>query len=177
MSDTLTFLNYQAHLVSLHSAEEHQFIKDFNGDAPWVGGQRNQGNNWFWSDGTPWDYSSWASGAPDAQTFGMEDCAHVWHSDLGWNDKPCRFLTTFVCKKGKYTLMVNGVLINKSMEGVKVVGQGNIFKKMMGYWNIGFGKKKFFLIALLTLNSKLNLRSSNLSPHVTKHGNSHYDQF
>ena len=106
MSDTLTFLNYQAHLVSLHSAEEHQFIKDFNGDAPWVGGQRNQGNNWFWSDGTPWDYSSWASGAPDAQTFGMEDCAHIL--DSGFNDKPCSFVTTFVCKKGKYPLRING---------------------------------------------------------------------
>ena len=87
-------------MVSLHSAEEHQFIKAFNGDQPWVGGQRDRNNNWFWSDGTSWDYSKWASGAPHAASFGLEDCAH----DLGekLNDKPCSFVTTFVCKKGKY---------------------------------------------------------------------------
>ena len=99
----IIFLNYQAHLVSLHSEEEHQFIKAFNGDSPWVGGQRDQENNWFWSDGTPWIYNNWARGAPHAVNPGLEDCAHIWteHYDEKLNDKPCNYLTTFVCKKGK----------------------------------------------------------------------------
>ena len=92
-------------MVSLHSAEEHQFIKAFNVDsAPWVGAQRDQSNNWFWSDGTPWDYSNWQNGGPNAVNFGLEDCAHVLPKafDGKWNDKPCSFKTTFVCKEGKY---------------------------------------------------------------------------
>ena len=95
--------NYQAHLVSIHSEEEHQFVVGLDGGFPWLGGRRDpgKGNNFVWSDGTPWDYSNWDQGQPDDYN-GNEDCAHLWeHNGITWNDRPCSHVRTFVCKKGK----------------------------------------------------------------------------
>merc|ERR550539_808825 len=95
----------EANLVSLHSEEEQQFVVGLNGSFPWLGGRRDprKGNNFVWSDGTPWDYSNWASGQP-SDDRGEEDCAHMWEWELRrnkWNDRPCSHERTFVCKKGK----------------------------------------------------------------------------
>jgi len=94
----------QANLVSLHSEEEHQFVVGLNGGFPWLGGRRDpgNGNNFVWSDGTPWDYTNWARGAPD-NNKGNEDCAHMKKKVAErhkWNDRPCSHVKTFVCKKG-----------------------------------------------------------------------------
>ena len=42
---------------------------------------------WMWSDGTPWDYQTWAGGQPD-DWDGNEDCALMWASGA-WNDGQC----------------------------------------------------------------------------------------
>ena len=105
---TCSINNYQANLVSIHSEEEHQFVVGLNGGFPWLGGRRDpgKGNNFVWSDGTPWDYSNWARGQPD-DIAGKEGCAHIWDVNQWntvyglWNDAPCSSETTFVCKKGK----------------------------------------------------------------------------
>ena len=71
---------------------------------PWIGGRRDPGNpdKWFWSDGTPWDYTNWAPGEPN--DLGGEDCAEFLSSNV-WNDQSCSNpdlgLNSFVCKKGK----------------------------------------------------------------------------
>merc|ERR1711953_992287 len=100
----------QANLVSLHSEEEHQFVVGLNGGFPWLGGRRDpgNGNNFVWSDGTPWDYTNWARGAPD-NNKGNEDCAHMKKKVAErhkWNDRPCSHVKTFVCKKGSNWLKV-----------------------------------------------------------------------
>ena len=96
-------------MVSLHSLEEHKFVVGLDGGTgyPWLGGRRHSGNNFVWSDGTPWDYSNWARHQPDDYK-GAEDCAHMWVSGHlppaerhKWNDRPCSHERTFVCKKGK----------------------------------------------------------------------------
>ena len=77
---------------------------------PWIGGRRDPGNpdKWIWSDGTPWDYSNWASGEP--YDNGGEDCVELgFGNNIGWNDQNCipdpsnptLGLNNFVCKKGK----------------------------------------------------------------------------
>merc|ERR1711971_586993 len=101
-------VNEHANLVSIHSEEEHQFVVGLNGGSvtPWLGGQRDPGNRdtWLWSDGTPWNYTNWARGQP-ADYAGKEDCAHIWDVNQKntvygpWNDAPCNYETTFVCKK------------------------------------------------------------------------------
>ena len=98
--------NYQANLVSIHSEEEHQFLVGLNGGFPWLGGRRDprKGNNFVWSDGTPWDYSNWAKGQASVDR-GDEDCAHMWERNKlhKWSDQACSVGRTFVCKKGKST--------------------------------------------------------------------------
>jgi len=101
----------EAHLVSIHSEEEHQFVVELHGGAgsPWMGGRTDPENRetWVWSDGTPWDFANWAGGQPDGISNGKEDCGVFWEVNQWnrvyglWNDAPCSFLTTFVCKKGK----------------------------------------------------------------------------
>ena len=69
---------------------------------PWIGGRRDLENrvSWRWSDGTAWDYTNWAPGAPN-DAGGVEDCARLFeNSDRGqWNDRVCSNMRTFVCKK------------------------------------------------------------------------------
>ena len=92
-------------MVSIHSDEEHKFVFGLSSD-PWIGGRRDPENrvSWRWSDGTAWDYTNWASGAPN-DAGGVEDCARMFEdSDRGqWNDRVCSNMRTFVCKKGKNT--------------------------------------------------------------------------
>jgi len=96
----------EANLVSLHSEEEHQFVVGLNGGSGihWLGGRRDH-DNFVWSDGTPWDYNNWARGQPD-NIAGKEGCALIWDVNQWntvyglWNDAPCNYETTFVCKKG-----------------------------------------------------------------------------
>ena len=98
-----TINNYQANLVSLHSEEEHQFVVGLKPGLAWLGGRRDPGEDFVWSDGTPWDYSNWAPGQP-SDDRGDEDCVHMWEWEYRlneWNDRPCSHERTFVCKKGK----------------------------------------------------------------------------
>ena len=90
-------LNHQANLVSIGSAEEHQFVVGLNGgDSLWLGGRRDSGNrkNWVWSDGTPWGYDNWFPGRPKRN----RDC--VMLKDGLWVDDLCTLERAFVCRKG-----------------------------------------------------------------------------
>ena len=83
-------MNQQAHLVSIHSDEEHNFVVGlYAGGFPWLGGQRDPANpvNFVWSDGTPWDYSNWVEGQPEGQ--GVEECVQDWDNGNGWNHTTC----------------------------------------------------------------------------------------
>ncbi len=54
-------------------------------------------DTWVWTDGTPWDYTDWASGQPDDYNKG-EDCLELRKIDEQFNDDKCYHLLTFVCK-------------------------------------------------------------------------------
>ena len=111
-------MHYQAHLVSIHSEEEHQFVVGLDGSAgwAWLGGRRDPGNdsNWVWSDGTPWDYRNWALGEPNNP--GKQDCSRTWvfghlsSEQSKWDDYYCNNMQTFVCKKGRKNLDTEKVL-------------------------------------------------------------------
>ena len=90
-----------AHLASIHSAEENQFIYDSYGDDAggdiWIGGMRDA-NGYSWTDGTPWDYTNWS---PTNPSGGSENCAEMFAETFfpsRWNDDSCTSQNAFVCQ-------------------------------------------------------------------------------
>jgi hypothetical protein len=64
-----------ANLISIHSAEENEFVRNFairektKDFAVWIGAKRNNSLNYFeWTNGEGFDYSNWGSGQPTNST-------------------------------------------------------------------------------------------------------------
>merc|ERR1719317_1259165 len=82
----------EAHLASIHSAEEMQFVHDnFRfGQHIWLGGSdRDEEGSWVWTDGSQWAYSAWY---PDEPNNVPEDCLVYRGSDnpmYSWHDNHC----------------------------------------------------------------------------------------
>ncbi|XP_028447360.1 ladderlectin-like [Perca flavescens] len=94
-------------LASIHSDAEHGFIKDFikqvtGTDRPaWIGGFDSvQEGTWMWTDGSNFNYQSWAGGEPN-NAGGAENCL-VMNYKENWNDVGCTNLASFVCSKNLY---------------------------------------------------------------------------
>ena len=94
-----------AHLASIHSAEEMQFVRD---NVPtdhtvaswiWLGANLNGEGSWTWTDGSSWDYTDWYPGQPD-NLGGSENCLEelLYAGVKGWNDRPCDQIRQVVCK-------------------------------------------------------------------------------
>ena len=94
------------HLPSVHSqVEQDQLNGVITEDwAGWIGGndQEKEGT-WSWSDGTPWNFSSWMDGFPSEagdcvfhMTQGWK--AHKGHNEKGsWRNTMCGGLIPFAC--------------------------------------------------------------------------------
>ncbi|RAH16792.1 MAG: hypothetical protein CMB58_002840, partial [Methanobacteriota archaeon] len=81
------------HLASITNAEENEQVARIAGErSVWIGGiRKGEGNgpgadHWYWSDGRPWTYTSWARGEPNNHG-GSENRMQLYgqHSGL-WND-------------------------------------------------------------------------------------------
>ncbi len=64
-----------ATLISIHSAEENEFVRNFTHgqntveDPLWIGAKRNNSLNYFeWTNGEEFNYSNWRSGQPKNTT-------------------------------------------------------------------------------------------------------------
>ncbi|KAK0403531.1 hypothetical protein QR680_016977 [Steinernema hermaphroditum] len=113
--DAEIFCNsFDAHLASIHSKAEHDFVVDLASDGfpkaypidmTWIGGYSFRGNDVYeWTDGTPWDYDLFAPGEPNHQ--GTEKCINIYTDHEKpylrnlWNNLSCGHpLKNFVCKK------------------------------------------------------------------------------
>ncbi|CAJ0601321.1 unnamed protein product [Cylicocyclus nassatus] len=116
--------NFGAHLTSIHSANENQFVAGLAQSglewplgsgakhATWIGLVRADDLNnkdWLWTDGTKVEFLAWAPSQPD-DAGGIEHCGQL-HSDpyttaeralwyRKWNDYTCfTKVRSFVCKK------------------------------------------------------------------------------
>ncbi|KIH55507.1 lectin C-type domain protein [Ancylostoma duodenale] len=80
--------DYGAHLLSIHSRKENDFVHDLIGRKnrkvlyAWIGLTRDYvGANWKWTDGTEVDYLNWAYHQPDNYNdvpgFTPENCAQA----------------------------------------------------------------------------------------------------
>ncbi|XP_038058690.1 lactose-binding lectin l-2-like [Patiria miniata] len=95
-----------AHLASIHSKEEDEFIKTYAGkssvDPPvsgyWIGyNDIEQEDRFQWSDGSDASYEGWDPREP--RDIGGEDCVECRSEYAGmWNDVWCTINNPFVCK-------------------------------------------------------------------------------
>ncbi|XP_053537563.1 lactose-binding lectin l-2-like isoform X1 [Ictalurus punctatus] len=98
-------LDLNAHLVSIHSENEHQWVKalirthDPRENPTWIGLISCQKrNNFFWSDGTKLTFTKWNPNEPNFDRG--ECCVHIdWSDSKNWNDIPCHYSYPFVCAK------------------------------------------------------------------------------
>ncbi|XP_041841857.1 ladderlectin-like [Melanotaenia boesemani] len=96
----------QANLVSVHNADENEFINDliiiFTHSSPrtWIGGSDCQQDNlWLWSDGTDFTFSLWSPGQPD-NLNGQEACIQINPGEISqWDDTSCSDLLPSICAK------------------------------------------------------------------------------
>ncbi|OWF52078.1 echinoidin-like [Mizuhopecten yessoensis] len=93
-------------LLTLHSSTEQNFIMstlgslNFAGNGVWLGltDQTTEGS-FIWADGSPVDYTYWASGQPAGLggiAAAQEDCTLMKYRDSGhWHDYPCSAVLFF----------------------------------------------------------------------------------
>ncbi|XP_028449607.1 galactose-specific lectin nattectin-like isoform X2 [Perca flavescens] len=93
-------------LASIHSAEEHTFIRNYIKEVigtdkyTWIGGSDAvKEGTWMWTDGSKFNYKSWGVGEPN-HAGGAENCLVInWGGGNNWNDWACTIPNSFVCSK------------------------------------------------------------------------------
>nr|BAF34211.1 serum lectin isoform 4 [Verasper variegatus] len=97
-----------ANLVSIHSLDEENFVKDLikstdqTEGRTWIGLiDIHKEGSWMWSDGSAVNFTFWLSGEPNNKPP-KEDCVHNnFRTDKKWNDEYCSVLIPSVCVSRK----------------------------------------------------------------------------
>ncbi|KAB5571462.1 hypothetical protein PHYPO_G00225220 [Pangasianodon hypophthalmus] len=89
-----------SHLLSITSKQEQIFINDNIWDNQWIGlTDRDQQNEFRWTDGSPLEYEDWIPRQPDNYINAPEECVAMIRHEFGqWTNVPCNYLLPFTCK-------------------------------------------------------------------------------
>ncbi|KAA8578159.1 hypothetical protein FQN60_000098 [Etheostoma spectabile] len=92
------------HLASIHSAEEHKFIRDYinqvsiTNTLSWIGGHDAvREGTWLWSDGSKFDFINFNGGEPSGGAG--RNCLLIYYGVTGWYDGGCGASFSFMCSK------------------------------------------------------------------------------
>uniref|UniRef100_A0A8C9ZBU2 Ladderlectin-like n=1 Tax=Sander lucioperca TaxID=283035 RepID=A0A8C9ZBU2_SANLU len=93
------------HLASIHNILEYLRLLSLMSSSrvykkTWIGGtDAQEEKQWFWSDGTPFNYVKWCRGEPN-NSFGKQHCLDMNHEGYKcWDDLQCNRRSPSICAK------------------------------------------------------------------------------